>query len=139
MATRTTRRASTRRPRGTGGAGRAGAGGSAAPGQALPSVANHPRAAAQVARVKAWAGLAGFALVALLSLRADVPTADALARALVAGVAAYLLAWACAVAVWRHLVLAELEAARRAHAEAAAQRAAAQAAAQAAAEPADAS
>jgi hypothetical protein len=102
--------------------GRAGARGSAGP--ALPSVANHPRAAAQVARAKAWAGLAGFLLVAFLSLRAGVPTADLLLRALAAGVAAYVLAWACAVAVWRHLVIAELRAVRRHKAEAAARLAA---------------
>jgi hypothetical protein len=80
--------------------------------QALPSVANHPRAGAQVARAKAWGGLGGFALVALLSWRAGVPPADALLRALAGGVAAYLGAWACAVAVWRHLVIAELRAVR---------------------------
>jgi hypothetical protein len=95
--------------------------------QALPSVASHPRAGAQVARAKAWGGLGGFALVAALSLRAGVPVADALVRALVAGVLAYVAAWACAVAVWRHLVVAELRAVRRHRAaEAAARRAAAQ-------------
>ena len=95
--------------------------------QILPSVTNHPRAGAQIARAKAWGGLAGFALVAVLSLRAGVPTADALLRALLAGVAAYVAAWGCAVAVWRHLVIAELRAVRRHRvAEGAARRAAAQ-------------
>ncbi len=78
----------------------------------LPSVANHPRAGAQVARAKAWGGLAGFALVAVLSLRAGVPTAEALLRAILGGIAAYVATWACAVAVWRHLVIAELRAVR---------------------------
>lgn len=92
----------------------------------LPSVANHPRAGAQVARAKAWGGLGGFALVAFLSLRAGVPTADALLRAIVGGVAAYVAAWACAIVVWRHLVVAELRAVRSHRAaEAAARRAAA--------------
>ena len=96
------------------------------PGAAMPSVANHPRAGAQVARAKAWGGLGGFALVALLSLRAGVPTADALLRALLAGVVAYVATWAAAVLVWRHLVVAELRAVRRHRAaEAAARRAAA--------------
>lgn len=81
-------------------------------GAKLPSVANHPRAGAQVARVKAWGGLAGFGLVALLSLRAGVPTADLLLRALAGGIAGYVGAWACAVVVWRHLVVAELRAVR---------------------------
>jgi hypothetical protein len=79
---------------------------------ALPSVANHPRAGAQVARMKAWGGLGGFALVALLSWRAGVPTPDALLRAIAGGVVAYLAAWACAIVVWRHLVIAELRAVR---------------------------
>ncbi|HET6448937.1 MAG TPA: hypothetical protein VFG31_07480 [Conexibacter sp.] len=93
---------------------------------ALPSVANHPRAGAQVARTKAWGGLGGFLLVAFLSLRAGVPTADALLRAIAGGVVAYLAAWACAIVVWRHLVVAELRAVRSHRAaEAAARRAAA--------------
>ncbi len=109
--------------------GKGGARGRAA-GPALPSVANHPRAAAQVARAKAWAGLGGFLLVAFLSLRAGVPTADLLLRALAAGVLAYVVAWTCAVAVWRHLVIAELRAVRRHQAEAAARLAAQRAEAQ---------
>ena len=39
--------------------------------------------------------------------------ADALLRALAGGVVGYVAAWACAVAVWRHLVVAELRAVRR--------------------------
>jgi hypothetical protein len=93
---------------------------------ALPSVANHPRAGAQVARAKAWGGLGGFLLVAYLSLNAGVPTPDALLRAIAGGGVAYVAAWACAVVVWRHLVIAELLAVRRHRAaEAAARRAAA--------------
>jgi len=94
-------------------------------GTAMPSVANHPRAGAQVARAKAWGGLGGFLLVALLSLRAGVPAPDALLRAIAAGVVAYVAAWAAAVLVWRHLVVAELRAVRSHRAaEAAARRAA---------------
>ncbi|MGB2710045.1 MAG: hypothetical protein WBC33_00900 [Conexibacter sp.] len=78
----------------------------------LPSVANHPRALAQVARAKAWGGLGGFLLAGLLSWRAGVPAADLLARSILAGVAGYVLVWAAAVAVWRHLVIAELRAVR---------------------------
>lgn len=92
-------------------------------GAALPSVANHPRAGAQIARAKAWGGLGGFALVVVLSLRAGVPTADALLRAIAGGIAAYVAAWACAVAVWRHLVIAELRAVRALAAKRTAQRA----------------
>lgn len=78
----------------------------------LPSVANHPRAGAQIARAKAWGGLGGFALAALLSFRTGVPVPDVLLRALAGGVAGYVAAWAGAVAVWRHLVIAELRAVR---------------------------
>ncbi|HKG40161.1 MAG TPA: hypothetical protein VKB25_14320 [Conexibacter sp.] len=91
------------------------------------SVANHPRAGAQVVRAKAWGGLAGFVLVALLSVRAGVPLPDALLRAIVGGIAGYVATWAGAVLVWRHLVVAELRAVRSHRAaEAAARRAAAQ-------------
>ncbi|HEX4804633.1 MAG TPA: hypothetical protein VFU94_01925 [Conexibacter sp.] len=83
----------------------------------LPSVASHPRAGAQVARAKAWGGLAGFLLVALLSWRAGAPVADALLRALGGGIAGYVASWAAAVLVWRHLVVAELRAVRALHAQ----------------------
>jgi hypothetical protein len=76
-----------------------------------PSVAAHPRARQQVRRAKGWGGLAGFGLAAYLSHKAGIPFSQLGFRALVAGVAGYLLAWACAVTVWRHLVLAELRAA----------------------------
>jgi hypothetical protein len=92
---------------------------------AAMSVANHPRAGVQVARAKAWGGLIGFLLVALLSWRSGAPTADLLLRALAGGVVGYVAAWACAVVVWRHLVVAELRAVRRHHAAEAARRRAA--------------
>ncbi len=76
-----------------------------------PSVAAHPRASYQVRRAKGWGGIAGFALAAYFSYKAGVPAADLGLRALVAGIVGYMLAWACAVTVWRQLVLAELRAA----------------------------
>ena len=76
-----------------------------------PSVANHPRASYQVRRAKGWGGIAGFAIAAYLGYKAGVPTFDVGLRALVAGMVGYMLAWMCAVTVWRHLVLAELRAA----------------------------
>jgi hypothetical protein len=75
------------------------------------SVANHPRARASVRRAKGWGGLIGFGIAAYLSLQAGVPTPDAGLRALGAGLVGYILGWACAVAVWRHLVVAEMRAA----------------------------
>jgi hypothetical protein len=76
-----------------------------------PSVADHPRASYQVRRAKGWGGIAGFAIAGYLSYKAGVPTFDVGVRALVAGIVGYMLAWMCAVTVWRHLVLAELRAA----------------------------
>jgi len=76
-----------------------------------PSVANHPRASYQVRRAKGWGGIAGFAIAGYLSYKAGVPMFDVGVRALVAGIVGYMLAWMCAVTVWRHLVLAELRAA----------------------------
>ena len=76
-----------------------------------PSVAAHPRASYQVRRAKGWGGIAGFGIAAYLSYKAGVPTFQLGLRSLAAGIVGYLLAWACAVTVWRQLVLAELRAA----------------------------
>jgi type VI protein secretion system component VasK len=73
------------------------------------SVAAHPRARASVRRIRAWTAIAAFAIVLLLALDAGVPGQEATLRALVAGLAGNLVGWACALAVWRRLVLAELE------------------------------
>jgi hypothetical protein len=75
-----------------------------------PSVAAHPRASYQVRRAKGWGGVAGFGIAAYLSHKAGVPMVDLGLRAIIAGMVGYLLAWACAVTVWRQLVLAELRA-----------------------------
>jgi hypothetical protein len=77
-----------------------------------PSIASHPRASFHVRRAKGWGGLAGFAVAAYVSYKAGVPMADLGLRSLAAGLIGYMLAWACAVTVWRHLVLAELRAVR---------------------------
>jgi hypothetical protein len=91
--------------------GASGAATKASEGSIAPSVANHPRASYQVRRAKGWGGIAGFAIAGYLSYKAGVPTFDVGLRALVAGIVGYMLAWMCAVTVWRHLVLAELRAA----------------------------
>jgi hypothetical protein len=102
---------------------RRGGRGAGADGPLLPSVANHPRAGDQVRRAKAVGGLAGFALVAFFSWRANVPAADLLLRALAGGIIAYLVVWACAVALWRQLVVTELQVVREKRAEEMAERA----------------
>jgi hypothetical protein len=74
-----------------------------------PSVAAHPRASRSVARAKGWGALAGFVLGGYLSL----PThtfADAGLRALIAGAACYLAAWAAALFFWRRMVVLEIKA-----------------------------
>ena len=96
-------------------------------GDATPysSIATHPRARMSVRRTKAWFGLGGFVIAAALSLGASVPLFQTGERALIAGVAGYLLAWWFSMLVWRHLMLAEQRAAveeierRRAEEEAA--------------------
>jgi PilZ domain len=76
-----------------------------------PSVAAHPRAALHVARAKGWAGLIGFVVGGYLSLPTSTLAGAAL-RALLAGVVCYLVAWAGAVFVWRHLMMLQLAGAR---------------------------
>jgi hypothetical protein len=75
------------------------------------SIATHPQARAAVRKTKAWVGLVAFVLAAVLSLKASVPMFQSFERALVAGVAGYLLAWWASMVVWRHLMLAEQRAA----------------------------
>jgi hypothetical protein len=75
------------------------------------SVAGHPRAAAQVRRAKGFGGVTFFLITAYFSFKAGVPADQVAVRALIAGIGGYLLAWMCAVSVWRQLVLAELRAA----------------------------
>jgi hypothetical protein len=111
-----------------------------APEGAVPaiSVGAHPRARASIRRTRARTGLAAFAIVLFVCLNAGVPGQEAALRALVAGLVGNLVGWACALAVWRSLVMAEFKVAtdaynarRRERAEAAAERAAAEAAAKA--------
>jgi hypothetical protein len=74
------------------------------------SVAAHPRASAQVRKAKGWGGLAAFLITGYLSLSHGVTADIAGMRALAAGVVGYVLAWACAVMVWRQLMVAEIRA-----------------------------
>jgi hypothetical protein len=72
------------------------------------SVSAHPRARASIRRIRGWTAIGAFAIVLLLTLNAGVPGQEAALRALVAGLVGNLAGWACALAVWRQLVLAEL-------------------------------
>ena len=103
------------------------------------SVKAHPRARASIRRTRARTALAAFAIVLFVCLSGSVPPQEAFLRALVAGLIGNLVGWACALAVWRALVMAELKVATEAYNErvrlaneAAAEKAAAAAAAKAA-------
>jgi len=74
-----------------------------------PRLSAHPRARRQIREAKAWAGLVGFVLVALLSLQGGTPLFDTGVRALIAGAACYVVGWALALAVWRHVARAEVK------------------------------
>jgi len=78
-----------------------------------PKIAEHPIAARQVARARAWAALIGFVVGFWLSRRAGLPFPESGARAIVAGIVCRLLAWAALVSLWRQLIPAEIEARRR--------------------------
>ena len=75
-------------------------------------VGAHPRARRSIRRVRAQAGIAGFVVTLLLAQQAGVPAFETLLRALAGGVVAHFVTWAFAIALWRRLIVAELEAAR---------------------------
>lgn len=73
------------------------------------SLKAHGASQRRIALAKGWGGCAFFTLALFLSLRAGVPVGEALMRAVPAGVVGLLLAWAAAIAVTRHLLLAQIE------------------------------
>ena len=81
--------------------------------ESKPKVSEHPVAARQIARVRAWGALIGFVLAFWLSRRAGLPFPECGSRAIVAGLACRLVAWAAVVTVWRQLIPAQIAAARR--------------------------
>jgi hypothetical protein len=74
----------------------------------LYGIRDDPRAAGSIRRAKSTGGLLGFGLVFLISARSGAPFATSSSRAIVGGAAGYLVVWAAAVAVWRHLLQARL-------------------------------
>jgi uncharacterized membrane protein YccC len=73
-------------------------------------LSQHPKARRHIGMAKGWGGLIAFALVLKISRgSAGLPWPDAIERACVAGVVGYVVAWAIAQTVWRHIALAELE------------------------------
>lgn len=71
------------------------------------SVAHHPRGRVHVRAAKGWGGLVFFVLGGLFALKAGDPGFQVLVWALGSGVVGCLLGWACAVMVWRQLLIAE--------------------------------
>jgi ABC-type uncharacterized transport system permease subunit len=74
------------------------------------SISAHPRARRSIQQTKAWAGLIAFAIVGYLSHNAGVDSFEVGVRALVAGIAVYLFAWAVSVAFWQRMVVHEAKA-----------------------------
>lgn len=76
-------------------------------------LSQHPRAKHQIRVAKGWAGLAGCALAGYASWHGGAPFVDTALRALMWGVAAYILVWFLAVQVWRQVAIAEVRAAEK--------------------------
>jgi hypothetical protein len=76
-------------------------------------LSEHPRAKHQIRVAKGWAGLAGLALAGYSSWHGGAPFFDTVVRALLWGVASYVVVWFCAVQVWRHLAIAEVRSAEK--------------------------
>jgi hypothetical protein len=76
-------------------------------------LSEHPRASVQIKLAKSWAGLGGFALAGWAAWHGGAPFFDAAVRAVLWGTISYVVVWACAVQVWRHLAVAEVKAAER--------------------------
>jgi hypothetical protein len=85
-----------------------------AQGSAEIKLTEHPRARHQIRLAKGWAGLIGCAFAGYASWHGGAPFVDAALRALLWGVAAYVLVWFCAVQVWRQVAIAEVRAAEKA-------------------------
>jgi hypothetical protein len=83
---------------------------------ASASIAGHPRAKAGIRRARSRAAFVVFVLVLLFGHHAGLTWFDATWRALVAGIAANVVAWRCALFVWRQLIIVELRQAEEIHA-----------------------
>ncbi len=72
------------------------------------SIAAHPRARAGIRRARTRAALIAFVLVLVLNVLGEQSLFDATWRALIAGIVVNVIAWRCAIVVWRHIILAEI-------------------------------
>jgi hypothetical protein len=87
--------------------------GAAGKGEREIKLSQHPRAQSQISRLKSWGGLAGFGVAAWASHQNGAPFLDMAIRAVMWGAISYVVVWALAVQVWRHLAVAEVRAAER--------------------------
>jgi hypothetical protein len=69
------------------------------------SITENSAARASITRAKAGAALAGFVVVAIFSYRAGVEPFEVGLRALAAGLAVWLIAWAVGIALWRRIIV----------------------------------
>jgi uncharacterized membrane protein YccC len=69
--------------------------------------ADHPQAATLIRRAKGWGGIGGFALTAFTSWVHGGVVLETCLRALVGGIAGYLIAWTVAVSIGRTLLKAQ--------------------------------
>ena len=76
--------------------------------EALVTLSQHPRAKAGIRRARTRAAFIAFVLVFALNVVGDQALFDAVWRALLAGIVVNVVAWRCAIVVWRHIVLQEL-------------------------------
>jgi hypothetical protein len=72
------------------------------------SIAQHPRAKASIRRTRTRAAFGAFVIVLVLNLLGNQDAFDAIWRALLAGIVVNVIAWRCAIVVWRHIVVTEL-------------------------------
>ena len=83
--------------------------GEAAKPDALVSISQHPRAQAGIRRARTRAAFLAFIAVFALNVVGDQELFDAVWRALLAGIIVNVVVWRCAIVVWRHIVLNELQ------------------------------
>jgi hypothetical protein len=80
----------------------------AGPGPAGMAAADDARAAVGIRRSRGWGGLAGFGSTAIgAHIHGELLSAT-LERALIGGIAGYMVVWLAAVTAWRWIIRAEL-------------------------------
>ena len=77
-------------------------------------LADHPRAARSIPRVRSWAALIGFGVTVWVGQTMHLPFVELAIRAILIGMAAWVVGWLGAQAVWRQIIFAEIAAAKRA-------------------------